>query len=159
MILCCSSSWLSCLLPTPHVRAFFKSSTTSAATPITPAHMPWRVREHWGSAWSAKRPREEDGNAHAKHASVSADHPVFQPTAKPTPARAPRLVPTHSIASLHSHSHASASNTQPLSLHLHPALSPPQRWTQGREPACRCCSTNFGPGLAAYRTSQESRLH
>ena len=75
-------------------------SSTLTAPPLTAAPMPWRIREHWGSTWSAKRPREQDESEHSEHASVCTNHSFLQPTAKPTPARAPWLVPTHSMFQL-----------------------------------------------------------
>ena len=77
---------------------------------VQPVHRPLfcpRV----GSTWSANRLRETDKATCTNNDSASADVSVMQPTARPKPARAPRLVPTHSIANLHSPLRAVTSST------------------------------------------------
>ena len=69
--------------------------------------MPWRVRDHWGSAWSVKRPLEQDADSETQE-SHNSEHPFMMPTAKPK--LAPKLRPRHSIQDLHSSPHASASS-------------------------------------------------
>ena len=69
--------------------------------------MPWRVRDHWGSAWSVKRPLEQDADSEAQE-SHNSEHPFVKPTAKPKPV--PKLRPRHSIQDLHSSPHARASS-------------------------------------------------
>ena len=88
--------------------------------------MPWRVRDHWGSAWSVKRPLDQDADSETQE-SHNSEHPFMQPTAKPKPA--PKLRPRHSIQDLLSSPHATTSSAphplaaQPRSAEHAPTLA------------------------------------